>query len=218
MPQYALPLPHATHYTEENFLISPCNEAAWAMVHRWPHWTSHAMILSGIPGSGKSHLSHIWATKARATIFSAGSLPKEPEPGNWLVEDLETLADPRALLHLYNYTSETKGNLLITTTKPPSQLTIPLPDLSSRLLATPLATIEAADDAVLAAAMRKQFADRQLKVEEDVIAYVLPRIERSFTHIQNIVARIDETALQTHKNITVPFVRKLLESEEYRLL
>ncbi len=214
MSQYTLPLPHQPVYTEENFLISPCNEAAWHLLHQWPHWPSHALVLAGASGSGKSHLSHLWAARAGATTIPASALtPAEPQGQHWLVEDLERLRDPRALFHLYNYTRENGGSLLMTANLPPAQLAIPLPDLSSRLLATPLATISAADDAVLAAAMRKQFADRQLKVEEEVITYLLPRTERSLAQIQSLVTRIDEAALEHHKNITVPFVRKLLEKD-----
>lgn len=214
MSQYALPLPHATLYTPESFLVSSCNETAWHMLEAWPAWQSHALILAGCPGSGKSHLSHIWARKASAAIVQASGLAtEEPQGTNWLVEDIETLSNPRALFHLYNYTRENKHSLLMTASLPPAQLKITLPDLSSRLLATPLATIAMADDIVLAAAMRKQFADRQLKVEEEVIAYLLPRMERSLSQIQLLVTRIDEAALQNHKNITVPFVRKLLETD-----
>lgn len=214
MSQYALPLPHAPLYTEENFLVSPSNEEAWKMVQAWPHWPSHALVLAGSPGSGKSHLSHLWAAKASASILPASALPEEPAPGNWLVEDLETLTNMRALFHLYNATRESGAWLLMTSHKPPAQLSITLPDLSSRLLATPLAIIHNADDIVLAGVMRKQFADRQLKVEEDVITYLLPRMERSLSQIQSLVTKIDEAALQTHSNITVPFVRKLLEKIE----
>ncbi len=216
MSQYALPLPHSPLFTEETFLVSPSNEVAHRMLTAWPQWQSHALYLAGAPGSGKSHLSHIWAARAQAKIVAATAIP-EPENANWLVEDIEKLTDPRPLLHLYNATRENGKSLLITASIAPAQLTITLPDLSSRLLATPLATIFMADDTVLAAAMRKQFADRQLKVEEEVIAYLLPRMERSLSQIQALVARIDESALQTHKNITVPFVRGLL-SEDGKLL
>lgn len=212
MSQYALPLPHTPLYTEENFLLSGCNQLAWDMLNQWPHWPAHALIIAGSPGSGKSHLSHLWAARAQAAIIPAETLTADaPHTANWLVEDIERLTNPRALFHLYNYTKENSGFLLMTSTLPPAQLAIPLPDLASRLRATPLATIEQADDAVLAAAMRKQFADRQLKVEEDVIAYLLPRTERSLSQIQALVQSIDDAALRTHRNITVPFVRSLLE-------
>ena len=213
MSQYTFPLAHTPLYTEENFCISACNETAWNQLNRWPHWPSHALVLAGSSGSGKSHISHLWAQKTGAAIMAASELTiGEPQHHNWLVEDLETLKEPRALLHLFNHIKENRGSLLITTNLPPAQLIIPLADLSSRLVATPLAIIESADDTVLAAAMRNQFANRQLKVEEDVITYLLPRIERSLSQIQTLVRRIDETALEQHKNITVPFVRKLLET------
>lgn len=218
MSQYALPLPHITLYTEENFIVSSCNEMAWHMLQLWPNWQSHALIIAGCSGSGKSHLSHIWAHKAEATIIPAKELPEEPQSGNILIEDIEQLTTPRNLFHLYNHTKEHKSYLLMTSNKPPAQLSITLPDLSSRLIATPLVTISKADDIVIAAALRKQFADRQLKVEEEVITYLLPRTERSLSQIKGLVTKLDEAALQNHKNITIPFVRKWLDETSQPIL
>ena len=48
---------------------------------------------------------------------------------------------------------------------------------------------------VLAGAMRKQFADRQMKVADDVIAYALPRMERSLEKIRELVQLVDKSAL-----------------------
>lgn len=214
MSQYALPLLHPPLYTEENFIVSACNEGAWRWVSAWPQWPGHALFLCGAPGSGKSHLSHIWARKSGASIAAAAAL-EEPAPGSWLVEEVEAMRDPRPLLHLFNAVRENGGYLLMTGGVPPARLGIALPDLSSRLLATPLATIGEADDTVLAAAMRKQFADRQMKVGEEVIAYLLPRMERSLTQIQSLVAHIDEAAMREHKGVTVPFVRRLLETRQH---
>jgi chromosomal replication initiation ATPase DnaA len=71
--------------------------------------------------------------------------------------------------------------------------------------------IGAPDDALLAAVMVKQFADRQLQVSEDVVAFLMPRIERSFAAVGSLVAALDGLALAQHRKITVPLARQVLD-------
>ena len=62
----------------------------------------------------------------------------------------------------------------------------------------------------------KQFADRQLKVDDDVIGFLLRRMERSFAAARAMVGAIDDLALAERRNITVPLVRRVLETEEMK--
>ena len=59
--------------------------------------------------------------------------------------------------------------------------------------------------------MIKQFQDRQLKIDEDVIFFLLTRMERSFEAARSIVHTIDKIALKEQRKVTVPLVRKVLE-------
>lgn len=211
MSQYTLALQLPTVFAEENFFISPSNFDAHQLVMSWPHWPSHALLLVGPAGSGKSHLAHIWAVKSGASFISASALDTMPELKTpLLVEDIERLTSERALFHLFNYAKENNLSLLMTSALPAAQLPFTLPDLTSRLKATPAAIIGEADDALIAAAMRKQFSDRQLKVSEDVITYMLPRMERSLAAANTLIARLDEQALAEQRELTVPFIRRVL--------
>ena len=67
------------------------------------------------------------------------------------------------------------------------------------------------DDSLLAALLIKQFQDRQLRVGEEVITYLVPRMERSFEAVARIVTAIDTTALARSRPVTVPLVREVLE-------
>jgi chromosomal replication initiation ATPase DnaA len=206
MSQYALPIRLTPIFSEDNFFVSASNEEAHQWIMSWPEWPAQALILYGPSGSGKSHLAHIWAEKVRATTLATAA---DALAGNALLEHIEE-ADERSLLHLINRAKESSHFLLFTSSATPKALPFTLPDLTSRLLALPTAEIHAPDDAVLAAALRKQFSDRQLKVEEEVIAYLLPRMERSFAHISETVEQLDREALSAQKNITVPFARRAL--------
>ena len=63
--------------------------------------------------------------------------------------------------------------MLITARTAPATWRIELPDLASRLRALPVVALEPPDDALLRAVMVKLFADRQLAVDESLVAYLV---------------------------------------------
>ena len=178
---------------------------------RWPDWPTNALLIFGPKGSGKSHLGHIWALRADAVVldarqdFSPQSL-REPA----LIEDIEHMQNQEHLLHTLNYSRENNRSLLLTSGVSVRELPFTLPDLTSRLLALPVGIIEAPDDEVIVAAMRKQFADRQMKVDDEILSFLLPRMERSFAHIAEVIAALDRQALAEQRNLTIPFIKKIL--------
>jgi len=213
MTQYAFPLTLPPVFSEDNFYAAGCNRESHAWVTRWPNWTSHALLVYGPSGAGKSHLGHIWAGRAKGKIFfGRNKLKLSPETmrGNWLIEDIEQIRDERALLHLLNLAKENKNSLLLTCGVVPKELPFTLPDLTSRLLALPYVGIAAPDEETIAAVLRKQFSDRQLKIEDEVIAFLLPRMERSYGGASAIVEKLDKQALTEQRNLTVPFVKRAL--------
>ncbi len=127
--QLALALPHTESFAREDFLPGPCNEAALALIERWPDWPARAAVLAGPEGAGKSHLGAIWAQAAGARILAARGLA-ETELPQALATDallLEDLApdeiDERALFHLLNLVREHQAYLLITSRVMPVNLT-----------------------------------------------------------------------------------------------
>jgi chromosomal replication initiation ATPase DnaA len=66
------------------------------------------------------------------------------------------------------------------------------------------------DDALLGAVLVKHFADRQLRVAPEVIAYLLTHMERSFAAAAQMVSRLDAVSLRDRRAITVPLARQLV--------
>ena len=85
--------------------------------------------------------------------------------------------------------------------------------MTSRLKGSPAVEITAPDDALLAALLVKHFSDRQLRVDAEVVAYMVPRMNRTFQAAADLVAAIDAEALARKRAVTVPLVRKVLEAE-----
>jgi chromosomal replication initiation ATPase DnaA len=75
--------------------------------------------------------------------------------------------------------------------------------------------IRAPDEALLAELMRKLFRDRQLRADDDVIEYLLRRMERSFAAVNAIVAQLDQTALAHHRKVTLSLARQVLSQHRF---
>jgi chromosomal replication initiation ATPase DnaA len=204
--QLALSLRHAEKLSREDFLPGPPNEAALAMVERWPDWPAPIVAITGPAGSGKSHLASIWADLSGARVVSARSLqttmlPDALATGALVLEDYDGALDERALFHLLNLVREQNGYLLMTARAAPSSWTVSLPDLGSRLRAIPAISVSMPDDALLRAVMVKLFADRQLAVDESLVAYLLTRVDRSFGAVRAAVQTLDREALQRKRPV-----------------
>ena len=209
-PSTQLPLAfaHAPSYARDDFIVGEGNERALAFVEVWPEWPARSAALWGPEGSGKTHLAHIWARQAGAQSVVAGGLTQAVvgalEPGGrWLVDDADLVEDAVALFHLLNFVNQSDGALLLTGRMAPQAWPQALPDLRSRLAGLPGAALAAPDEVLLARVMLKLFADRQLKVPEGLIPYLVIRMERSFSVAERLVAAIDELALQQKRNISV---------------
>jgi chromosomal replication initiation ATPase DnaA len=221
MAQLSFDLGHRASFSGENFLIAPCNQAAVAWLDRWPDWPGPGLAVYGPPGCGKTHLAHVFQAGARARLLSPADLGRAEPPA--LVGEARAVAldgEPplpeRALLHLYNYIAESRGHLLLLSRQPPARWSVHLPDLASRLSAMPAVAIEPPDEVLTEALLVKLFADRQLAVAPEIIAYLTPRLERSFEALRRFTDLIDQESLARHRNITLPFVREIVERERQR--
>ena len=210
MSQLPLNLPHDISFAAEDFLVTQANKTAWQAMLLWPDGTVHAAVLVGASGSGKSHLAHMWAERVSAKLYTPTTPLEHFVRGDAvLVEDIDrTDYAPDMLFHLYNWMKELGGCVLFTSRKAPADLTVSLADLRSRLKAAALFAIDTPDDDLLTLVLMKQFADRQLQVDADVIQYLVKRMERSFKAATEIASKLDQAALSEKRAITLPFARK----------
>ncbi len=206
----------------EDFLVAPSNAQAVAWVERWPDWPATVLVIVGPHGAGKTHLAHVFQALSHAPAITPSQLQEQRADGvldgqpTLVLEDVESFIAAgleEELLHLYNLAREADVKLLLTATSPPARWSIALKDLSSRLNTAQVAEISPPDDALLTALIVKQFADRQLGVDQDVLAYMLARMDRSFAGVRDLVRAIDEAALAQKRAITIPLVRRVLEND-----
>jgi chromosomal replication initiation ATPase DnaA len=210
--QLAFDLGHRPALGAEDFLVAPSNAEAVAWLDRWPDWPAPALVLYGPAGSGKTHLAHVFEARSGARNVAAELAPEQVPhlAAAAVVVDPAEGAAEEPLLHLYNLVAERRGALLLVGRSPPAQWRIGLADLRSRLLASPTVALRPPDDALLGAVLLKLFADRQVAVGEELIAFLLRRTERSFEAARLVVAQLDAAALAAGRPITVPFAREVL--------
>lgn len=193
--QLPLPLAYVAAMGEADFLVSDANRDAVRWLEGWRDWPQPQAVLCGPPGSGKTHLAGVFAGRSGARVI-----------------DDAAAADPEAVFHAWNAATAGAPLLLCSRLSPPAW-PHRLPDLASRLAATPLLTIRDPDDALLAAVLAKQFADRGLRLAPEVAAYVLARVERSFASLTATVAALDAAALDAGRAVTVPVARAVMEAQ-----
>jgi chromosomal replication initiation ATPase DnaA len=88
-----------------------------------------------------------------------------------------------------------------------------LPDLKSRILASPAVALASPDDQLMAVVLTKLFSDRQIFVPQDVMQFILTRIERSFAALRSVVDDIDRAALAQKRPVTIPLVKEVLQGK-----
>lgn len=205
-----------------DFFVSPANRLALALIDSWPDWPARRLAVAGPEGSGKSHLLHVWAAQAGATILSveeAAAIDFEGLSGAdpIAIDDLDRLHQhgapaEEAIFHLCNLLAARGGSLLIAGREAPARWRIALPDLASRLRSATVARLEEPDDGLLSAVLVKLFADRQLSVAPGLIHYLVSRMDRSFAAAETIVTTLDRAGLARHRPITARLAAETLFS------
>lgn len=218
--QIPLDLGHRTALGRDDFMVAGNNQDAVAWMDLWPEWPAPCLVLYGPIASGKTHLGAVWAERTEAICVKADHINENmirdiaEMKHHVIIEDSDNLigdiVGEKGLFHLYNIFKEENRSFLLTLKEPPVRRSFALPDLASRLRAAPSVAIREPDEELIAALLVKHFNDRQLRVGVDVLNYIIPRIERSFEAVSDLVERADQMAMIEKRKISIPLMRALL--------
>jgi chromosomal replication initiation ATPase DnaA len=196
MNQIALPLDWPADEAEDAFIVTPSNAEAVRRMHAFGTWPVCAMILTGPRKSGRSLFGRTFAAQHRATLIDNAEARDEIE-----------------LFTAWNDAQARRRPLLIIADAPPPVWSTALPDLRSRLNATPHVAFGDPDEALMHRLVASQLERRGLVASPELIAYLVPRVERSHRALLALVDRLDAASLSRRRPITVPLAREVLAQD-----
>ena len=193
MSQIALPLAWPEDPRDDAFFVTPTNARAAQLLEHWDTWPVHAALLTGPRRSGRSLLARIFAAKS----------------GGSIIDDAERVSET-SLFHAWNRAQADRRPLVIIADVAPPVWRITLPDLRSRLAATPHAEIGPPDDGLVRALFERQLARRGVVAPPDVLEWLAARIERSHLAIERSIDALDEGVMERQRRLTIPLARNTL--------
>lgn len=194
MSQLSLPLDRPAGARKDKFLIGRGNERAVHILEHWGTWPVMAAIITGPRKSGRSLLGRTMVARSGGTMIDEADRQSET-----------------MLFHAWNEAQAERRPLFLIADDAPPVWAVKLPDLRSRLGASPVARIEQPDDA-LASEILRQFLDRhELVAMPDVVAWIMRRIERSYLSILRTGEALEEDASRrSNRRLSIPTARAIL--------
>lgn len=211
----------------DNFVAGP-NGALLEQVQNL-HVSPQFIYAWGESASGKTHLLHAACQASALQEQRVALLPlskaRDWQPAmleGWEALDLVALDDvsavagqsdwERQLFVLYNSLRDMGKSLLITADRPPAALQEMLPDLRSRLGAMLVYQLHALDDEGRLEALSRKAQARGMEMPAEVGRYLLARVSRDMRDLNALIDALDAESLTQQRRLTIPFVRKLLET------
>lgn len=175
----------------------------------------------GVPGSGRSHLLRATALAARGQgrelVFlpgdQAGAERDLPADGLLIADDVQRLGAEAqiALFRAFNCARDLRLTLLLSGDAPPLQLAL-REDLRTRIGSALVFQVLPLDDAGKAEILARHAADRGMRLEREVIEYLLRHGERDLPSLMAVLSALDRVSLERHRNITIPLLKGVLSS------
>ena len=199
-----------------DYFVSKSNNEIVSWLDKWPKWLIFGLFLSGPSGSGKTHIANLLKQSSNGIVINNADIKKRNiinliDFDCVIIEDVDYALSENSLLHLFNFLQENNSKIMLTSKISINKLNLKLPDLKSRLLSLSQVNIGWPDDHLLSRVIIKQFLDKGVKIDIEVVEYLIKRMDRSFKSIENLVTNINYKAMEKSKKITVPFVRELLK-------
>ena len=213
--QQTLPLKLLPSYGRHDFIVGESNIEAVKWVDNFSKSEVNGLVIIGPIASGKSHL--ISTLKNKYKIFEAEEINEEKinilELKDLIIENIEKIENHYFFLHVINFVKEKDFKVLLTSRLAIKELNIGLDDLVSRLLAYSHTKILLPTDDVLRGIILKISKDKGLLLSDAVINYILSHVERSYSIINSFINELDHISLIKKKKITIPLIKKFIESK-----
>ena len=178
-----------------------------------------AVYLWGPPGCGRTHLLRATLTAAdaanrrvvRIAAEEAGAELPCPPGGLLIVDDVERLDDAAqvALFRTFNSARLAGLALLLSGSAPPLELKL-REDLRTRIGSAIVYQVKPLSDEDKAATLQSQASQRGLRMEGEVIGYMLRHTARDLPSLMAVLDALDQASLERKRPVTVPLLKEML--------
>ena len=214
--QLLLDFDYEQNFKEDDFYVGKSNFYPFELINNWPKWEKNFLNISGEKFSGKTHLTNIFLKKFDGIRIESKSLHndnlKTIKPyQNIVLENINLDVNEKLIYSLFNIIDQDNKFLIITSSKPITEIDFRLEDLKSRTKNCLLAKIENPDDELMFALILKNLSDRQITLDKKLIDYIIKRVERSYGKIFEFIYKIDKISLKKKKSIDFKIINEALE-------
>ncbi|MDC1280166.1 DnaA/Hda family protein [Pelagibacteraceae bacterium] len=214
--QLLLKFDYKQNFRDDDFYVGKSNYYTFELINKWPKWEKNFLNICGEKYSGKSHICNIFLKKFNGIRIESNLLNDENLKAikpyqNIVLEDLNIDVDERLIYTLFNIIDQDNKFLVITSSKPITEINFQLHDLRSRTRNCLLAKIENPDDELMFALILKNLSDRQIMLDKKLIDFIIKRVERSYSKIFDFIYKIDKISLKKKKSIDFKIINEALE-------
>ena len=215
MTQIIFKFPFKTNYFEEDFYVSESNFEAYKLIESWPKWSSRFINIFGPSGCGKTHLANIFRKKISSFLINASdlnnnSLSDIKVKECLIVDGYKKNVDEKLFYSVLNQSYLSNQYIIINSLQPIQSLRVNLNDLKSRFSSFVNIGIDLPTDELIKVIISKNFSDKQVKIESNLLEYIIKNIDRSYEAIFDLIDKLDDSSLSTGKSININLIKKAL--------
>lgn len=225
--QLPLALRYPPDHRLDTFLAPPAG--AIAQLQALAASGSGFALLTGAPGTGKTHLAVAICAEAESCGRSSVYVPLMAAVGRVhdalgslhdrdvvALDDVDAIAgggdDELALFEFHNRAGDAGRAVVYTASGAPDALSLGLPDLRSRLAQAARVALSPLDDAGRHEVLRLRADRRGLQIDAAAIDWLLRRVDRDLASLAGLLDGLDKASLAAQRRVTVPFLREWVGS------
>ena len=218
MSQLVFKFPFKTTYFEKDFFVSSNNFEAYKLIESWPKWPDKKLNIFGPSGCGKTHLINILSKKLKLLSVDA---EKFDENLSNVIENYDCVVidnylgniDEKLFYSFINQIIQMNKSIIINSSMNLKSLRFNLKDLKSRLYSFLEIKIGLPTDDLIRVIILKTFSDKQVRLSNKNLEFVIKNIDRSYDKISKFVKDVDSLSLSTGKSININLIKKVLINE-----
>ena len=216
MSQLIFNFPFKTNYFEEDFYVSENNFEAYKLIESWPKWSSRFINIFGPSGCGKTHLANIFNKKINSFLIKASDLNNTTLSNIkvkdcLIIDEYKNNVEEKLFYSVLNQSHLSNQYIIINSLKPIQSFAVRLNDLKSRFSSFVNISIDLPTDELIKVIISKNFSDKQVKIENKLLEYIIKNIDRSYEATFDLINKLDDFSLSSGRSININLIKKALK-------